>query len=46
MTTTHLFVKNASVDAHNNTIYANSTHHKAEIKAVDIIAADASDSLK
>jgi len=46
LTTTHLFVKNALVDAHNNAIYANCKNDKGEIKAVDIIVADASDSLK
>lgn len=44
--TTHLFTTNASVDAHNNALYALSRTDKAQIKAVDIIIGDISDDLK
>ena len=46
MTTTHLFVKNDSVDEHNNRIYASSTGDKAQVQAVDVIIGDVTDALK
>ena len=42
----HLFTTNASVDAHNNALYALSKAEKAQIKAVDIIVGDISDDRK
>ena len=46
MKMTHLFTTNASVDAHNNTLYTISKTDKAQIKAVDIVFGDVNDDLK
>ena len=46
MNMAHLFTTNASVDAHNNALYAVSKADKAQIKALDIIIGDISDDLK
>ena len=46
MNKTHLFTTNASVDAHNNTLYTISKTDKSQIKALDIIVGDISDDLK
>ena len=46
MNMTHLFTTNASVDAHNNTLYTISKTDKAQIKAVDIVVGDINDDLK
>ena len=46
MNMAHLFTTNASVDAHNNSMYTLSKADKAQIKAVDIIVGDMSDDLK
>ena len=46
MNMTHLFTTNASVDAHNNTLYTISKTDKAQIKAVDIVVRDINDDLK
>ena len=46
MNMAHLFTTNASVDAHNNSLYTLSKADKAQIKAVDIIVGDISDDLK
>ena len=42
----HLFTTNASVDAHNNSLYILSKADKGQIKAVDIIVRDMFDDLK
>ena len=46
MNMTHLFTTNASVNAHNNSLFALSKADKAQIKTVDIIVGDVSDDLK
>ena len=46
MNMAHLFTTNASVDAHNNSLYTLSKDDKALIKSVDIIVGDMSDDLK
>lgn len=46
MNMAHLFTKNASVDAHNNALYALSKADKAQTKALDIVIGDISDDLK
>ena len=46
MNMTHLFTTNASVDAHNNTLYTISKTDKAQMKAVDIVIGDVNDDLK
>ena len=46
MNMAHLFTTNASVDAHNSTLYTLSKADKAQIKAVDIIVGGISDDLK
>lgn len=46
METTHLFTTNASVNAHNNSMYAKCENDKCQIKAIDIVVGDISDDLK
>ena len=46
METTHLFTTNASVNAHNNSMYAKCESDKCQIKAIDIVVGDISDDLK
>ena len=46
METTHLFTTNASVNAHNNSMYAKCQSDKCQIKAIDIVVGDISDDLK
>ena len=46
MNMAHLFTTNASVDAHNNSLYILSKADKGQIKAVDIIVRDMFDDLK
>ena len=43
---THLFLTNAQVNNHNNTIYQASNTDKAQIKRIDIVVGDMSDALK
>ena len=45
METTHLFTTNASVNAHNNSMYAKCESDKCQIKAIDIVVGDISDDL-
>ena len=45
METTHLFTTNASVNAHNNGMYAKCESDKCQIKAIDIVVGDISDDL-
>ncbi len=46
MNMAHLFTTNASVDAHNSSLYTLSKADKAQIKSVDIIVGNMSDDLK
>ena len=46
MNMAHLFTTNASVDAHNSSLYTLSKADKAQIKSVDVIVGDMSDDLK
>ena len=46
METTHLCTANASVNAHNNSMYAKCESDKCQIKAIDIVIGDISDDLK
>ena len=46
METTHLFTTNASVNAHNNSMYAKCESDKCQIRAIDIVVGDISDDLK
>lgn len=46
METTHLFTTNASVNAHNNSMYTKSQNDKCQIEAIDIVVGDISDDLK
>ena len=43
---THIFSTNASVNAHNNSLYSLSRTNKAQIKAIDIVVGDITDQLK
>ena len=46
METTHLFTTNASVNVHNNSMYAKCESDKCQIKAIDIVVGDIFDDLK
>ena len=43
METTHLFTTNASVNAHNNSMYAKCESDKCQIRTIDIVVGDISD---
>ena len=43
---THMFITNASVNAHNHHVFENSSYDKAKIQAIDIIVGDVSDTVK
>ena len=46
MNMTHIFITNASVNAHNTALYYLSVGDKAQVKAIDIVVGDISDDLK